>query len=295
MIVTSHLDYLQYSIPFKKEFEGGESIPPLRFYKIGVQAEDGTRYYFGNVKSGKTLVVKSGQTLTLQRNEGITDTQNLDWALSDGASFSRLDIAVNFYVGEDLILPEDFIDWSFKGLINSKHVKYGTKSITAHKDQEMHHETVYIGDIPKRHKKGIVRAYDKGVDLDIGKFLITRLELESRKKEAQIDARRIVEFGIIPTLKTRFDVNHERWLDAVNGAVAPRNRVSKESSTNKELEKRWDWLLMQVAPALGRAIREDLKESNYRRINAFQAAVWDEVKGVIVSRQANPFDPKIDL
>lgn len=275
-MIERHLDYLQFSatIPESKCTENGYSdVVPTRFYKRGYRDEYGSRLYYGNPNSSKALVVMSGQALENMRGHGYEDAAIIELGLKHNGEFSRLDIAVTEWVEDTLIQLEDVKAWYEQELIDSTLAKYGCKTIASvSKEGGDVLQTLYIGDMAKRGKKGIFRAYDKGIEINIGQYLATRLEYEDRGEKAHNSALRLADAGSISgVFRSRFDVksrDFERLMDA--DALTTKRGKGKFEEEDMENERRWQWLLNQVAPSLKEAIEtEETKGHGDDRLTQF--------------------------
>lgn len=264
-MIERHIDYLQFSSLFSETrciSEKFQTIPPIKFYNRGYKDAIGYRYYFGNPKSKKCMIQASGEALQNERDRGVYDYEILNLALKQG-KITRLDLAVtewNTFTG--MITLEDVEKWFTLGLISSPLVKGGMKEISDILESTGRIvETVYIGDLEKRGKRGIFRAYDKGIELNLGQYMSTRLELEIRGDKANNNARRIAESGdIAGNFRASFNVNHsdfDRLMDA--DPVIPRRGKAEAKKEEEEADNdKWIWLMKQVAPALRKAIKKDL-------------------------------------
>lgn len=267
-MIERHLDYLQFSamIAETKCLENEYSeVTPLRFYKRGYRDEYGSRLYYGNPNSAKALVVMSGQALEAMRGHGMTDGEIVQLGLRHDAEFSRLDLAVTEWVETDLIQLEDIQSWFTGGLISSSLVSGGLKEISSISENTGRTvETLYIGDMQKRGKKGIFRAYDKGIEINIGQYLATRLEYEDRGEKAHNSAIRLADTDSVSgVFRSRFDVksrDFERLMDA--DALTTKRGKGKFEEEDMENERRWQWLMNQVAPSLQEAIETEQKNGH---------------------------------
>jgi hypothetical protein len=267
-MIERHLDYLQFSSIISEQTcvqNGYSEVPPLKFYKRGYRDEFGSRLYFGNPNSTKALVVMSGMALECMRGQGFIDQEIIELGLRHDAQFTRIDIAVTEWVEHELIQLEDIQKWFTDGLIVSSLVSGGLKEISSiSEDTGRTVETLYIGEMQKRGKKGIFRAYDKGLEINIGQYLATRLEYEDRGEKAHNSALRLADTGSISgVFRSRFDVkssDFERLMDA--DAVTTKRGKGKFEEEKLEEERRWQWLLNQVAPALKEAIEIERLSGN---------------------------------
>lgn len=279
-MIERFIDYMQFSaklnerICIEKQYS---IVPPLAWYKRGYRNEWGFRLYFGNVKSPNlAFVVASGEPLQNLRDSGKFDYEILNWALEVDAKFTRIDLAITEWQTMDgMIFVEDIEEWYKSGLIDSSHIMGGAKKIEAIGGDAGENviETLYIGDISKRGKKGIFRAYDKGIELDIGAYLATRLELEDRGEKAHNTAIRIANSGdVAGNFRARFNVRHkefDRLMDA--DAINIQRGIGKQKlEEEQENDRRWTWLMNQVAPAMREAIKNDIKQGKgIHRAQAF--------------------------
>lgn len=265
-MIERSVDYIQASLWLSEStiiMKGFKPIPPVRFYKRGYLHHQGFRMYFGNPNSKKAMVIASGETMQSLRNDQRLDAEVLNWILTEGGEVSRLDLAVTEWIEDDLVTLEDVKKWFVDGLIESSLTQHGLKSISGKRFSEAERlETLYIGDLKKRGKKGIFRAYDKGIEIGLGENLGTRLELELKREKAHSVAKRLSESNdVAGNFRTHFNVkskDFERLMDAdAVPAVRGKNLVKQEES--EALDARWDWLIKQCAPALREAIIADRK------------------------------------
>jgi len=255
------IDYLAGSIPDKAIpiSEQRKPAPPLPFYKRAYTDENGIYVATGHPKTDRAYIALSGSVLDDNRAAGLSDVDNLQAWLSDGLKPTRIDLQVTQYITGDLITIDDVIAWWSAGKITVPKAWRELGMISAWEDGNMHGETLYFGNLRKRAGKGIARVYDKGQDLGIGRNLMTRFEIEDRRDKADVTARRVVESGVLPVLRTRFDVLDERWEAMLNAPIAPMTRAAKSTSDKLDdmMLGRWQWLIEQVAPSLGEALAID--------------------------------------
>lgn len=257
------IDYLQYSMYVSREklLSTCEQISPVRNYKQGYRQPNGVRVYTGNALTKKALFIVDGTTLHNMRVNGISNEDYIEKILTSGATISRIDLQVTQFVSDDLITPSDYLQMIRDNEVLSSHVKHGTKWLSSLDENYSDNiETLYIGDMSNRGKRGIVRAYDKGVELDLGKYLISRLEVEDKRDKAHVSARRIVNgASVAEVLKTRFDCNNERWQNLIDADSIDTTRGEQIADTSEEdkMTSRWKWLTDVVAKSLGEAIAYD--------------------------------------
>jgi len=265
---TIFIDYLQYSAPFDEDDlidRHVEIIPPLQFFKRGYKDEIGARYYFGHKKTENAAIVLSGSTMHNQRVIGWEDADFIEGILSEGGKVKRLDIAITDYVDEDLITPSCVVEAFYAQEITGTLSGDGIKFIAGGATEDFPSvETTYIGDLKRRGKRGIFRAYDKGLEMKIAKDIISRLELEERKENAHSSAKRIAGgASLTQVLQSRLQFNSERFKRLFEDEPIDISRgdgLIKESVEEK-MNRRWQWLMAQVAPSLREAVEYERKNS----------------------------------
>lgn len=247
------IDYLQFSIdkyPFAETEFPHIAKSNLPFYNKCKQYSDGTRIYLGNPNSDKELVVWSGRVC---KAKIATMKDSLKTIIDNGGKVSRVDFAVTVDNHEYL---SDFAKAIKRGNLVSR--RYGNDEHKIISDTSDEIQTVYVGDMSKRGKKGIFRAYDKGKELGLD-IDLTRFELECRRDVAHNNAVRYsqgVEIGNI--IRSAVDLpNEDWWVDTMgNNEPLPQLDIPKEKE-NGTMESRWVWLVNTVAPSLAEAIYHD--------------------------------------
>jgi len=143
-------------------------------------------------------------------------------------------------------------------------VSGGAKFISGYdEDLKPQTQTFYVGDMKGRGKKGIFRAYDKSLDLGIGNEIITRIELELRGSNAHQTAKRLAQTDDISgNFRAKFNVDStdfERLMDSPAVKIQ-RGLGLKKRDDEEKMERRWEWLINQVAPSLKEAREYEMKE-----------------------------------
>lgn len=281
------VDYIQASISISEaEFAeySAEKIPPIKFYKRGYRLPSGFRYYFGNPNTKKALLIASGTALENERASGVTDKEICEKVYDMEGKVTRIDYAITQYNEDDMITLDDMQQYMKDGLIDSSLVARGGKLISGIElDGAIYPETFYIGDLKKRGKKGIFRAYDKGFELDIERYLIVRLELEERGENANNSAIRLAQgHDISAVYNSRFSVRSHKWEKIMGSESVPleRGKAKKKDNNVSPLDKKWTWLIEQVAPVLRDAIKsENLEAGKSDRLSQFiiAAGLRDEL------------------
>ncbi|HEY9664893.1 MAG TPA: replication initiation factor domain-containing protein [Allocoleopsis sp.] len=279
-MLEREIDYLQFSafvretICIEKQYE---HVPPIQWYKRGYRNEFGVRVYFGNPNSPKANLVCSGDVMRNLRGLGMDDRSIVENALGMDGTIARIDWSVTDYIDESLVTVDDVQSWFKEGLIESTLVSGGAKVIQeVRQEGQNQSETLYIGDMKQRGKKGIFRAYDKGIEFDLEPYLITRLELEERGEKAHLSAKRFVETNSLSgVFRSRFEAKtseFERLLDEPAVSVL-RGSGKMKKEEHEKMEGRWRWLLETVAEALKEAVEFDEKQGlGDARLNEFLAS-----------------------
>lgn len=269
-MIERNIDYLQMSVSLnEREFVSKEYeiASPVKFYKRGFRNVNGTRFYFGNPNSSKCLVVMSGFALMFERLMFANDASLIENWLSKGAKITRIDLAITDYIDTSLVTVADVRKWYKKGKIESVLCNGGCKMIEQIlPDSPSVPETLYIGAIKERGKRGIFRAYDKGIEMNLDALLITRLELELRGEKAHSNARRIAQTGDISgNFRATFNVNSPEFERLMDAPVSDTTRGAASGVKREQdeiISKRWHWLINTVAPSLRDAIAHDRKADN---------------------------------
>lgn len=263
----TYVDYIQASVPTSQAFcrdNGHKEIPPLKFYRQGYIDALGVRRYFGNPNSAKALVVYSGDALHNCRAVKWGDRETVREILQSSGKITRIDWSITDYVDTHLVTPKLISTIFRRGHITGRLADKGASFIAGQKVGAPHKiETFYIGDWSKRASGGLFRAYDKGLDLGMWSDLITRLELEERKDNAHNSAKRYAEGASIPELiRSRLKIDHaqtDRLFNASDIDLSRGSQIIPNGDSDKN-EKRWQWLMTQVAPALRKAHEVDTGE-----------------------------------
>lgn len=280
-MIERFIDYMQFSCLINETTcieQKFDTVYPVRFYSRGYRHPFGYRIYYGNPKSALALVVAAGEAMQNMRDNDMLDAEILQHALSLGAKFSRIDLAVTQWNTFDgFITIEDIQSWYERGLIQSPLSGGGCKKISSiHSESGETAETLYIGTMAKRGRRGIFRAYDKGIEINLGEYMATRLELEQKGDNAHNSALRIADTNDISgNFRARFNVRHkdfDRLMDADAVKVQRGKGKIKGQEHEEEQDRRWAWLMSQVAPSLKRAIEDDIESGKgYDRLGLFLA------------------------
>lgn len=250
------IDYLQFTFPEIPDFLGAYPYPggsPLAFYKMCYEFGCGTRVYTGNNKSDKFLVQMPGKAC--ERHQMTQYPGRLQLVLDRKCHFSRVDLAVTVDSLEPL---RKFREALTDGEVKSERYENSEpKMIT---DGLGIVETIYVGSLRERSRKGVFRAYDKGKDLGI-EAMLTRFELEVRRKAADTAIKRfLLDISIGRLIREVVDLPFAKWWKKIMGeGMEPLPRYTLTNAPDDPVERRWHWLNEQVAPALAKLMLLDTK------------------------------------
>lgn len=288
MLTTKEVDWMTYNTHDLPEHHDWLPPEPTRGGNYRMQHrchETGAIAQFGNPNTEKFHVVLSGQSCAALP---IPPEEYIEIELSRGSEFTRLDLAVTQYIDEDgLITVPQVLNWYRRGKVVSRWNDAGAQTVRRdwigdEKPSVPELQTTYIGAWEKRAKKGIFRVYDKGREMDLSQFLITRFEVEDKRKHAQSSARAIAAGHTIGEVFTgRFNVLDEQWQAMVQAKPSDfMTGKSKGDTKGSGYAEKWAWLEKQVAPALGRLIAEDQilgdGDINYRNFMALVREHYDK-------------------
>lgn len=259
-----NVDYLAFSHPAKEasfQTDDYKEISGFGFYTHGYEGHLGNRTFFGNPNSRKAYTIMSGTALHNCRVVGWSDRDTVDKALSMGGKISRIDWCITDYIEDSLVTVDDVSEACSKGQVEGTLTKYGWKQISgADVGEPLGIETCYIGAPKRRGKNGIFRAYDKGLELNLDRYLITRLELEERADNAHNSAKRYTEGAEIKQImNSRLKFKSEAIMNVFEAQAVDISRgqglIIKDE--DEENDARWQWLMKQVVPALRKAVSYD--------------------------------------
>jgi len=253
------IDYIQFSAERVPKWLLSEQTDfrkksNMQFYTHRTKFLNGAVMYEGNPNTSKKLFVLSGSVCDKVK---ITP----GWVKSlidDDGTVSRIDFAMT--TDENILVPLQEDNKS----IQSK-MFYDMKIIS---DADYTPQTIYCGDMSKRGKKGIVRAYDKGLQLgiDISMF---RIELELRKKHAKISSKRYASGETIPSImNSKFKVDREWYMDIFGSDESTMRFADRGEEELSEIERKMIWLEKQVLPSIQYVIDYDKQNgtSNFERL-----------------------------
>lgn len=299
MIVEKNIDWLSFNadkIPGYLSLSPHIKPSPMRNYRKMYTCDDtGTRVMFGNPRTEKYHIVMSASAIA-RLPMATSDLVALE--LEHGSQFSRVDLAVTQSIDEDgLLTVVDVVEAYREGKIASPLAARGAQALVKYRPiadvmaekPEPSVETFYVGAWKDRAKRGIFRAYDKGAELNLEQFLITRFEIETKRELAQSTAKALAAGDSVASVfRSRFDIDDERWrsiLDAEPSALGTGKHDGSKQQQTEDAIRRWKWLVEQVAPALGRALAVDIVVSNTTgNYDLFNEAVLRAFRSELASR-----------
>lgn len=268
-----HIDYLQFSLPTNNEYKPikyifatpSDSVTPsfMRNYTVMMQDEiTGATAHIGHNKSDKTLYVMTGNALEITRaiyGDAWGDIALLKSIMRDGATISRLDVALTQYVTDDLITVKDVTRYQRHGAIETRY-KDAPSLIGTLSDNGVQYETLYYGNMRKRARYGVMRVYDKGLAWGLDRDIVTRFEIETRRDKANVTARRLASgtMTLSQAISTQWMIKSKRFCKMINGEPVKLSRSTLKRKDEDKRASRWLWLHDTVAPSLAQAMIDDI-------------------------------------
>jgi len=249
--VNFKIDYMQFSTDLPASNKQREHTLKKSFmnnYKTMRVFESGLTSHHGHNKSDLWLNIATGSVCDKIENH----REFIKNILKLHGKFSRIDFCCTVENGCSM---NDFREWCENKEVSGPLSDTGIKSIV--NDDTQKAETTYVGDLKKRSKRGIFRAYDKGIELGIEDAKLTRFELEERKHRANTTARRFA-YGmhIGDIIRQRVDVDNDIWRGIMGAKSSKLTRYATEE-TNEEVDTTWHWLIDTCAKTLGKKMALD--------------------------------------
>lgn len=273
MQVESSIDYMQFTSdkPFSNksgEYELKKST--MKNYQVMRVLESGFTSHHGHNKSNRWNNVASGKVCQ-QIPDQLEFVKNV---IKNGAVFSRIDFTLTVFDGMEISYFRSLIR---DGKVTGALMDSSAKSIINDKTQV--DETTNLGDLKKRAKRGMFRAYDKAVQLNLEDCKITRFELEERSKRADVTAKRFASgMSVGDLIQQRVNVDDDLWREMCGLKSEKLPRFKSGDDDDDDDEGTWKWLLETVAKTLGRKIADEIyvKKSaeKYEQFNAIVQAQY---------------------
>lgn len=209
----------------------------MRFYQSMTRYQNGVVIYDGNPNTEKRLAVMSGKTCdNLNVGKGFIEASR-EW----GATYSRLDLALT--TDTDILTK---IKESHKHVVSEK-FQTG-KQISDFEDIP---QTLIFGDMNKRSKKGMVRCYDKALQMGLEGVTLHRIEVENRRNDAELASKRI-EHGdsIASVMNSRWRIDTDWYKELMSDDIAKTRFKTDEADHLTEIQRKMAWIHKQVVPSL---------------------------------------------
>lgn len=253
------IDYIQFSaerLPLwlVNENEDFRKKSNMAFYTHRTRFLNGAVMYEGNPNTDKKLFVLSGSVCDHFK----VSPAWLKSIIDDDGTVSRIDFAMT-------------TDLNILDLLQRDHKSIQSKMFTDVKiisDAEYTPQTIYCGDMKKRAKKGIVRAYDKGLQLGVD-LAMYRIELELRQKHANIASKRYAHGESIPSImNTKFKIDREWYMDIFGNDESTMRFADRGEDEIPEIDRKMLWLESQVIPSIQYVIDYDKEHGtdNFARL-----------------------------
>ena len=237
------IDYLQFSTYTRPNWlvshqDDYKKRSNKAFYTHMTNYANGAVVYEGNANSEKKLVVMSGSVCAKFN----MDRQWMQSLVSTRETLvSRIDLCVT--VSNNIL---DLIQKDHRSIQSKLYNKIQIIS-----DADYTPQTIYVGDFANRKKKGIVRAYDKALQLGLGDLSMYRLEVELKQKHAKIASKRLAMGQSIPSImQSKFKIDRP-WFNDIFGDEISTMRFNDTKDDNvSEIVKKMAWIEKQVMPSL---------------------------------------------
>lgn len=227
----------------KFHFKLGMPVQAIKRYQQGFELKPaGTLFISDSEKQGTLLTLTGSQMQTLRdicHDDGIVLSELLPFT-----KCSRIDFAVDIYQDvklidlETLIIQEDY------------YTKFKSDPLKVAGISGKSGYTLYFGS-PKSERR--IRIYDKAAELKLLNLAWQRVELQNRKKRANLLANDMNKsaWQAVGKAAIRDCLNFPTvswWVDAVAGGDVPLSRLPRK------LSKFENWLEFQVKPAIEKRI-----------------------------------------
>jgi len=167
-------------------FEQTEKMKPSKWYPHRWRLSPAGTYALCASGTISQMIEFTGSDLRTVRDSGMTDIQVLKHCQSECKQFTRLDYAVDIL--DSTLEAMDFLELWHRGYFTTRTrtVKHFTT------EQEQPESTVYFG---SEKSEAMLRIYDKGSQMKLLNTAWLRIEVQVRKKKADLLARDMVRLG----------------------------------------------------------------------------------------------------
>lgn len=248
-MIELQIDYMQFSfnamvigaLESFKDFHGKSN---MKFYKTMTRYQNGVVVYDGNPNTDRRLAVLSGKVCKILNVGRDFIRESRAW----GAKYSRLDLAMT----TDVPILEKIQD-DHESVISEK---FSDGKMIA--DFEGKPQTLIFGDMKDRSKKGMVRCYDKALELGLDDIILHRIEVENRRNDAEIASKRVENGATIQSvMNSRWRIDKTWYTDMMSDTIATQRFSPDEKPDIPEIEKKMAWIHKQVIPSLKYVIEYD--------------------------------------
>lgn len=241
-MIEFKIDYIQFSgrAKVKASLVSGHGFDfksNNRFYGSMRKYENGLVVYSGNPNTDKQLFVLSGKACDAI---GVRP-DTLDRFEQFEPEYSRIDLAMT--------TDRDVLTKIMKDKDKVKSKMFPDGMVIA--DLEYTPQTIYFGDLKKRARKGIVRCYDKGLQLGLSEMW-HRIEIEYRQKHAKTAVKRILNGSSIQSVMNSKWMIEADWYTEMMGDEVSTTRFTQDEHESEltDIERKMLWIEKQVLPSL---------------------------------------------
>lgn len=263
--IYKSVDWLQFTVHEVKNWyacipksswdEIGKPIRPLARYVQAFQLIPDGRIDIAEDKTQGTMITLYGDAMRAWRERGEHDDKALVGHAVTFGKVSRLDFAIDVI---DKSKWGNVTTGDFRRRIEDREWKSPLKIDHTYDDQKGGGYTQYWG---SKNSRTRVRIYDKAAEGHMEKlwFAWTRIELQTRKNQANVLTKNMAYNGVMPAgskrlIETLDFPNWDVWKGLIEVAPVDMLRVKKPPSDF------WGWLDKQVEPAI-RKHAKDLEEN----------------------------------
>jgi len=263
-IVTEHMDWLAFTVPFYKDLNWVEGvtllwkpIPPIARFTNGQENAQGIRVYWNEHRPqmGKHCIL-SGSTLNTLGDVGL---KVLEDVVSQSFKVTRLDLCVDLLHSN--LNPRNATYHIIKG-----QVKTHAQKSPINQDAMVKGYTQYIG---TKNSATFVRIYDKTSEMGVD-FQWVRIEIQYGKRKTKSACEAYLQHKDIRGMVRNF-VDFPRWRKWNALFNRPAIKVRYENKTTNTRK----WLMDSVAKSVA---KEMLLEDDQQFYLQFLQRIRDEYK-----------------
>lgn len=180
-------DISEFNNIIPEGFEQTERLKPSKWYPNRWKLSPAGTYALCASGTISQMIEFTGSDLRAVRENGMSDIQVLKHCQSECKQFTRLDYAVDIL--DSTVEALDFLELWHRGYFTTRTrtVKHFTT------EQDLPESTVYFG---SEKSEAMLRIYDKGSQMRLLNTAWLRVEMQVRKKKADLLARDMVQLGL---------------------------------------------------------------------------------------------------